>query len=261
MKLNIFHFALTALLCCSLASCDKSGDSGNPEIDFGIYAGTGSWDISVAAVNAAACSSGFSAELFNENDLFKDGLSRYRAVILPGGNPPEMASAIGDVGRSRVKNFVQFGGGLIALGGGAAICDTMRGANPGIGLFPGQASWPVDRIAAFPELIMTDITRTNSDHDISAGSKPRYWTLYRWGPEFLTNDPSVAILYRYEVTGSPAAVAFYQNAGRVFLCGCQLEIEENSRRDGSDFGSEWNDPDSEWDLLENAMYYCLTQTF
>jgi len=259
-KTAVLKYFLTLPLTWILLDCDTQNISGNNSIDFGIYAGTGSWNTSAVAVAAAVCSSGFSAEFFYDNEIFRNAITKYRAIILPGGDPSQMSAVMDASGRNKLKDFVLFGGGLIALGGGAAICDTGVFA-AGIDVFPGRSRWPVERIVGYPDLAMTDITQENTGHEILSGLRPRYWTLYRWGPEFLTNDPGVTALYRYELTGTPAAVAFTREAGRVFLCGCQLEIEENSPRDGTDFGSEWNDSDSEWDILQNAMFWCLGQVF
>jgi len=245
------------------AAAMPTGCSGGPRapatrVDIGVYTGRGAWDASVTAVQAAAGQFGYSVEGFDEGELFDGGLDRYLVVVIPGGDPREFSNNFGTIGRSRIKRFVEYGGGLVCLGGGAAAVDSDSGMYPGVGIFPGDARWPVDRIAPYPEYTLTDISRVDPRHLVSRDARDRYWTLYRWGPEFVSIDPNaVDVLYVYELTTTPAVVAFNYGAGRVFLSGCQMEIEEGDLRDGTDFADELEDPDSEWDLLERAFNFCL----
>lgn len=227
-------------------------------IEVGIFNGSGIWHESVTALTQAVRFAGFEVETFDDVFFFTGNLNRYRMIIWPGGNPREYSSALGSIGLSRIRNYVEFGHGFFGVGGGAAIADSDSGFWAGANLFNGDAVWPVDRIAPYPGEVMTDIFRSDRDHDIGFNSQQQYITLYRWGPEFnIYNPGGISVIYRYAVTGNPAIIAFRYGAGRVVLSGCQLEIEENSDRDSTDFTIEPGDPDSEWDLIEKILFFCV----
>lgn len=237
--------------------CDKDPVSSEDRVDIGIYNGQGVWGESVTAMLQAAEYYGYSSELFEEQAIFDDALDRYLIIVLPGGDPREIAVSIGPVGANRIKNFVMYGGSLLGLGGGAAVVGKDTDLHSGIGLFQGTTRWPVDRIALYPDYTITNILLINPLHRITENLHSHFWTLYRWGPEFIADDPnSIDVLFTYDLTSTPAVIALRYGAGKVFLSGCQLEIEENSDRDGTDFGSELNDPDSEWEMLEPALLFC-----
>ena len=151
---------------------------------------------------------------------------------------------------------------MIGLGGGSAIADSVtypsiEGHFTGIGLFNGIASWPIDLIVAYPNYTLTTILLNNDIHPVGRGGLNHYETLYRDGPQFLVYDFSVNVIYNYITTGTPAGIAFTYSQGRVFLAGFQPEFEENDSRDSTDFGQELHDSDSEWDIIERAVKFCL----
>jgi len=137
------------------------------------------------------------------------------------------------------------------------IADSVTGIYPGIGLFDGVASWPIDLIVAYPNYTLTTIQLNDDTHPIGRESQNHYEALYRDGPQFLSLDYNVSVVYNYITAGTPAAIAFTYSQGRVFLAGFQPEFEENDSRDSTDFGQELHDPDSEWDIIERAVKFCL----
>lgn len=50
---------------------------------------------------------------------------------------------------------------------------------------------------------------------------------------------------------------FEYGAGRVFLSGPHPEIEENSFRAGTSFGEEFDDQDSDWPLMYEAIKWLV----
>jgi len=240
-----------------IVGCNDDNQTGlEGFVDVGIYAGYGAWDVSVIAMLNAVEAAGYEMETFDEDYIFRENLNRYRIIILPGGDPRDYSTAFGSIGSHRIRNYIEFGGGFIGFGGGAAVADADSGQWCGIGLFGGNAVWPVNRIAPYPEYTMTDI-RLLDGHDTSIGSNDYYTTLYRWGPEFHKIDPySVRVIFTYALTDTPAIIVFPYGAGIVVLAGCQLEIEENDDRDGVEFAEELDDPDTEWDLIEEIIVFC-----
>jgi hypothetical protein len=249
-------FLLVVLL--GLTSCDDLTGSGD-RVSVGIYNGAGVWQPSVTAISNLLDFYGLEFEVFNENDLFAEGADRFNSVIIPGGDPRVMITGIGEIGRHKLKNYVMYGGGYIGFGAGAAIADADSGQWQGIGLFRGDANWPVDRVAPYPLTVMTDLHIASYLHPITFESADRYVSMSRWGPEFLAwNYNSIDVLYNYAITNTPAVISFNYGAGKVVLSGCQLEIEEDSDRDGVHSG-DLHDPDSEWALIEQMLRFCLEE--
>ncbi len=256
---KIISTTLIFWLLISGSGCEESTSPYPPLVaDVAVYTDVGSWDVSVMACISALDSSGFTVDTIGIDGILSDRLNEYRALLFPGGNPRDITSGMGPVGRSRIRSFVASGGGFIGLGGGSALADSSSGIWPGIGLFDGQADWPIDVIAVPPEYAITDIALVNPAHPIAADGLTHYQTLYHGGPQFLFPDTAaISTIYNYMATGTPAAVAFEYRAGRVFLAGFQPEIEENDDRDGVNFGEELIDRDSEWGMIEKAVRYCL----
>ncbi len=257
MKRTAWKLLSVIIIAILTAGCAKDPVSNADKVDVGIFNGQGVWSESVTSITQAVRQFGYSYELFQEEVIFEDRLGRYLIIILPGGDPRDLAVSIGPVGYSRITGFVMYGGSLIGLGGGASIVGKDTDQHSGMGILRGSVRWPVDRIALYPDYTITGISLFDPFHNITENLHSYYWTMYRWGPEFIPEDPLAAeALYTYDLTNTPAVIAFKYGAGRVFLSGCQLEFEENSDRDSTDFGAELNDPDSEWELLENALRYC-----
>ena len=260
---NMFRFPkpfiFTFLTLISITSCDDPTSGNQPmTADVAIYTDVGSWDTSVIACMSMLDSSGFTFDTIGIDEILSDRLNEYLILLLPGGNPRDITSGLGPVGRSRIRSFVSSGGGFIGLGGGSALADSSSGIWPGIGLFNGQASWPIETIAVPPHYAITDIELADPYHPVGLEGPTHYQTLYYGGPQFLMSNPlEVDVIFNYVATGNPAAIAFEYRGGRVFLAGFQPEIEENDDRDGVDFGDDLTDPDSEWDMLEKAVKFCL----
>ncbi len=251
----------TFLTLVFLNGCDEDDKNTVDEyIEVGVYAGEGSWDVSVTAVLSALRFFEFQIDTFQSASVFNGDLHKYRVIVFPGGDARVYSSTFGAIGMSNIREYIEFGGSFLGLGGGAAIADSGDGLWRGIGVFAGDAKWPVDRIAPYPEYTLTGIDLVGWDHDVGRGSPNRYTSLYRWGPEFINTVPFASeVIYSYTLTGTPAVVAFDYGAGRVVLSGCQLEIEESGDRDDTDFASQFDDPESEWDIIERAVIFCLSE--
>lgn len=247
----VFSLILTFSSGCDKVQPVNSGEG----IVAGIYTGPGVWDPSVRAMFAALRSFGLPVDSVSASMIVHGDLSRFIMVVFPGGDPHRYSEDLGPIGRGEMRLFVARGGGFLGVGGGAAVADSDSGDWPGLKLFAGDADWPIDVIRPHPEYTLTHVDLFDPQHPIAHAVRDRYYTLYRWGPEF--GFHAADVIFAYEITGSPAAVAFEYGTGRVFLAGFHPEIEENSDRDSTDFGSELDDPESEWELLQSAVQYCL----
>lgn len=227
-----------------------------PPADVGVYGGDGTLDASVRASFAAVADAGFSSDTLTLADIVAGGLDRFRVVLIPGGDAHTYSTDFGPVGRSQLRQWVSSGGGYIGFGGGGAVAASDSGNWPGIGLVSGSALWPLSQIAPYPHLAMTEVVAP--EHRGPVARRIRYQTLYYGGPEFRPTDPSrIFADYNYQLTGTPAALTAEYGFGRIWVAGFQPEIEEGSPRDSTDFGDDFQDPDSEWELIKAALEHCI----
>jgi glutamine amidotransferase-like uncharacterized protein len=248
---------ITIIVTALLVGC--SGDANDKPFiaDVVVYNGPGSWDASVTASIEAVRSAGYSVDTIDASGILKDNLRSYNTVIFPGGDPRDILGSLSSVGRMNVRSFVSSGGGLIGFGGGAAIADSSSGIYPGFGLFTGEADYPVYLINTPPSYTLTTITLNDDTNPVGRNGQSTYQTLYSDGPQFRFTDIFVSVVYNYNTTGTAAGIAFTFSRGRVFLAGFQPEFEENSPRDSTDFGHDLYDSDTEWDIIDRAVKYCL----
>ncbi len=253
-------FKFSLLLGIILLGCmEDEGSKKYTTIDVGVYIGSGVWDASVKATLSALRAQNFSIDTIDIAKIMQDKFYHCRVLLIPGGDPQVYSEALGTVGRDRIRRYVSNGYGFIGFGGGAALAGTDTGAFLGLGLLNTAARWPVSIIAPYPQWVMTSIILREPQHPVGLGFYPRFTALYRWGPDFPSPDASrTTILCEYVVSGTPAAVVSEYGAGSVVLFGFQPEFEEGSPRDSCEFGDDLSDPESEWQLIENAVKYCLS---
>ncbi|GBE30529.1 hypothetical protein BMS3Bbin04_01564 [bacterium BMS3Bbin04] len=265
--INLRTVSLILLLVGSsllLTGCPTGGEDPVDRTDpIGVYNGTGVWSEFAGAVNAALDSLGRDVEYFDESDA-QNGLEGYSMVVFGGGDPRQMASALGFTGRENILHLVESGGGFLGLGGGAYLAaDTMiyngvgSGSSPPIGLFNGQAIGPIETIAPFGTYDMTlvSITDTQFDPDL----KGIIHSLYRGGPAWLIASPPAEEIAHFIQNDQSAGVIFNLGFGRVALLAFHPEIDENNPRDGTTFGDDLVDPESEWFLLRSTTEWCLRE--
>jgi len=193
-------------------------------------------------------------------------LDAYDALCVPGGNMYEYAEDISAAGKDNIQGFIERGGGYIGICGGAyfAAAEVVwRGDQlpmTPLGLFSGRAVGPIKEIFLYPEYGMCQINLLDSEHPITQSEPDSIWVLYYWGPAFNpAPDALVDVLGVYDIGGRPAMLAFDYGRGRVFLSGVHPEIEEDCGRDGVTLGDEFDDQGSDWNLLANAVRWCLRE--
>jgi hypothetical protein len=107
---------------------------------------------------------------------------------------------------------------------------------------------------------MCRVYKTDSIHAIIQNEPDTSWHLYYWGPSLHPNtNIDVTVLLKYGIINMPAAICLEYGAGRVFIIGTHPEIEENSGRDGLNFGDELDDKGSDWDFMKKATRWVLRE--
>ncbi|MCB2213717.1 hypothetical protein KQI52_16530 [bacterium] len=261
---TLMLLVVLALCVLVLAACDENDDGiVDPEGTIAIYNGTGAWPDFAQAVAAALDTLGYDTQFITESDA-QSGLDGFSVVIIGGGEPLEIASALSFTGTAKIRQLVSSGGGFIGLGNGAYLAaDSLvyEGVgslgSPPIGLYEGTAHGPITALAPNEAHSMALVTITNTGFDPElVGSIS---SLYRGGPDFQINSPVYGEIARYVQVSASAGVYFELGFGRVSLLSFHPEIEEDSPSDGTTFGDDLDDPDSELFLIRMMTEWCLRQ--
>jgi len=267
MSLLIQRSVTALLVAAAAAGCDTDKGT-NPKDEssrkVAIYSGRGCWAESITAARKMFEWMGCTVELVSASRINAEGLAGFGAVFIPGGDMYLYAQDISSTGKARIRSFVRGGGGYIGICGGAYFASARVVWRSGqldmepLGIFMGTASGPVDEIAPYPDYGMCTVNIVDQSHPVTKAEPASERILYYWGPTLAPDTGvEVSILGRYEGVDEPAIVAFGYGEGRVFLVGTHPEIEEDSNRDGVDFGDELDDQGSEWDLMKQATLWCL----
>lgn len=235
--------------------------------DIAIYAGRGTWDLSVQALERMFFWMNYTVELIGADYIDTVGLATFRILVIPGGDMYEYAQDISPKGKEIIRTFVQDGGGYIGICGGAYFASeevfwqgNQLPMTP-LGLFAGTATGPIDEITSYPNYTMCKVNIINHDHPVTESERDSEWMLYYWGPALTPNrDANIAILGNYDRGNQTAMLAFDYYKGKVFLVSTHPEIEEDNDRDGVSFGNELDDQGSDWDLMQKAVLWSIKHT-
>jgi len=236
---------------------DKSGD-------VALYSDQGTWDESVQAAEKMFQWMGYTVALVNADYINNRGLYSFSILCIPGGNMYQYGQNISLIGKESIKNFIRNGGGYIGICGGAyfasekVIWQGEQLPMTPLGIFPGTAEGPIKEIVPSRDYGMCKVNIVNSTHPITQSEPDSAWMLYYWGPALMPNENvTITILGKYDIGNLPTMLAFEYDLGRVFLIGTHPEIEEGSDRDGVDFANKLDDKGSDWELMRNAVLWCL----
>lgn len=247
------------------------------EIRVALYNGSGADPQCVLAMTKLFEWMGCNVTTVQAEDIINGYLDNFSVLAWPGGSYPAYWE-VGPEGKLKIQGFISGGGGYMGICAGAWwACDYMvwmadpnypppeyhvEGNESNLDLFPGVARGPIEEITPFHTGTMTRINIVNHTHPIT-DSLPDYMQIMYWGgPHLLPyEDADVTILGTYDVTGTPAIVAFEYGDGRVFLCGPHPEFEEDSDRDGvPPLDPEWSDEGSDWPLLLETMKWLTARS-
>lgn len=232
--------------------------------DVAIYTGSGTWDDGIAAFEKFLDSQRITWEEIGSWDVNnKDLRPLYKAIYMPGGYAASYKIAIKSSGNQHIRDLVNSGGAYIGICAGAYYAADKvdwegRVYDYPLKLFKGRAYGAIDEIIPWKGYTMTKIN-INQQNPINIGQPASYEMLYYGGPAFFPDgSQQIENLATYQNYNNEKAVINYEYGnGRVLLIGPHPEIEENSDRDGSTFGSELYDPDTDWSFLESSVKWVL----
>lgn len=228
---------------------------------FGLYIGLGTWDagkehLKMFLKEHSRSYRTFTATEIRDGELSSSGI---HTLIMPGGESWEYLKELGEEGGGLIKSFVEKGGGYIGICAGAFYATSMREGGAatgpyGIGLLDGTA---YDGTALHTEPFIEGMMDIPSlPHFLMNGLSSQFRIVMFGGPSFHFTPEEAAkkdvqVLSEFQKVHEPAMITLRYGRGKVFLSGPHLEIEE----DRTDWGAEFQDPDSEWPLLERLVNY------
>ena len=252
------------LLLLRLAFPYAADAQGAASVDVAVYMDSGAWEDGVIAFEHFLDWKGLTHLRVDAARVNASSLSaEFRCLYVPGGYSYDYQKKITTRGEQNIRDLVGSGGAYIGICAGAFFAadhvDWEGGNYPyTLGLFKGTAKGALSEIKPWPEYGMTTIT-TNPEHPISRNQPRTLNTMYFGGPAFIP-DPGFEVdtIATWDAAKQQCAIiAFPYGSGRVLLVGPHPEIEENDARDGTVFGTELTDPESEWGLLWRATDWLL----
>lgn len=264
--LLIFLLPLLITNCKGLKESNKSVAEIEKIPTIAIYSDKGTWEDSVKATKKMFQWMGYESKLINADSINKKELDNFKILCIPGGDMYQYAQDISSEGKENIRNFISNGGGYIGICGGSyfaseeVIWQENELPMTPLGIFSGTAEGPINEIVTYPDYSMCEVNIVDSTHPVTKSEPDSVSVLYYWGPVLIPDkDNDINILGRYNKGNQPMMLAFEYGEGRVFLIGTHPEIEENSDRDGVDFGNELDDKSSDWDLMKKATIWCLKE--
>ncbi|MEK6854621.1 MAG: BPL-N domain-containing protein [Nanoarchaeota archaeon] len=239
--------------------------------DFAIYTGSGTWEHSISAFEKFLEWKGMTWEEVSAWDVNNNDLRPlYRGIFMPGGWAYNYKKSIRDSGDQNIRDFVNSGGAYIGMSAGAYYaCDNVRWEGQDypyyLNLFHGDCVGPIEEIAPWPEYVMTTMD-INQQHEANLYEPATEDILYYGEPYFVAyQGQEMQTFASWNVPSNPAAdgasgiIGFNYGQGRALLVGPHPEIEEDSDRDGNNFGEELNDNGSDWPFLWSAVDWLLQE--
>jgi glutamine amidotransferase-like uncharacterized protein len=245
-----------------IPACQKDSDNIEKIADIALFSDYGVEENCVLATKNMFQWMDCTVELVDANYIINEGLKGFSVLCIPGGDMYQYSQVLSSEGIEKIKGFIQDGGAYIGICGGSyfAAERVMWQGNQlpmvSMGLFPGIAQGPIDEI--IPGCTMCKINIVDHNHPITESEPDYEWILYWVGPRFILDESSdISILGRYDIGGYAAILAFEYGLGKVFLIGPHPEFEEDSDRDGVNFNKEYDDQGSDWNLMKEAVLWCL----
>lgn len=239
--------------------------------DFAIYTGSGTWEHSITAFEKFLEWKNLTWEEVSAWDINNNDLRPfYKGIFMPGGWAYNYKKSIRDSGDQHIRDLVADGGAYIGMSAGAYYaCDNVKweGSNYPyyLNLFHGDCVGPIEEIAPWPEYVMTTMS-INQAHPTNIYEPIAEDVLYYGEPYFVPYaEQEMQTLASWNAPTNSAAdkkpgiIGFNYGLGRVLLVGPHPEIEEDSDRDGSNFGDELDDMGSDWPFLWTAVDWSLRE--
>lgn len=230
---------------------------GNLPTQIWLYEGPGTWDTGRKHLKLFFQQYGYTWQSLTPERI-KNGSWKpepTQLLLMPGGQSWTYLEDLSEQGAEEIKKFLSLGGSYLGICAGAFYATSNREGGKktgpyGIGLLDGVA---YDGTA----LGTSPFKDGMLDFWILSLQKVMRMVLFG-GPSFRYSsqeeqEKQVQVLARFPTIQEPAIVRLDFGSGRVALSGPHLEIEENLE----DWGPEFNDPESDWPLLNTLIQELL----
>ncbi|MHA1908207.1 MAG: BPL-N domain-containing protein [Candidatus Thorarchaeota archaeon] len=171
-----------------------------------------------------------------------DVLTDFDILVVPGGSESTASSELDSEGRQKIKDFVAGGGSYFGICGGATFgANYLRFLNG----FMSQLTEPGGII----HMTTMHVNQSSTGPDLS--DCPENVTTMYYGSQYFVPRAGFTVhtIATYDYNGEAGMIAFEHQNGTVFLSSPHPEYEESDDRDDTTFGSGYDDPESEWDIL------------
>lgn len=176
------------------------------------------------------------------DQIQSDVLYEYDILVVPGGSETTCNNELDTEGKEKLKDFVATGGSYFGICGGATFgANFMHFLNGSMR----QVLEPVEVI----HMTTMHINQSSTGPDLS--DCPENVTTMYYGSQYFVPDEGFPVhtVATYDYNDRAGMIAFEYQNGTVFLSSPHPEYEEGSDRDGTTFQDEFDDPESEWDIL------------
>ncbi|MFW9979688.1 MAG: BPL-N domain-containing protein [Candidatus Thorarchaeota archaeon] len=255
---RLLAFLLLTILCLtSLSQNPCAAQSENDDlagVNVAIYGGSGVMFSSRRALEKMFEWMNASVSIITSLQIKNGSLDDYDILVVPGGSESTASSELDTEGRQIVKDFVKRGGSYFGICGGATF-----GARH-LGFFSGFM-YAVNEPGSTIHLTTMHINQTCNGPNLSAFPE-NFSTMYYASQYFAPRIGfAVHTIATYDHNGGAGMVAFEYENGSVFLSSPHPEYEEMNDRDDTDFGSDLDDPDSEWELLLEVSKWLIEASY
>jgi len=190
--------------------------------------------------------------IFNTTELLNGCLWACEILAVPEGLGPITEYVLGDDGLQVIREWVALGGSYIGVRGSAAMAmngSYFEGSTTTFDLaLVNGTSYEVEELDPL-QMINVSINRDSTGPDLS-DMPVNQSVLFRTGRYFVPSErQEIICIANYTHNNQPAMIAAEYGEGNLFLSSPHFEYEENGDRDGTDYMSGYDDPDSEWPML------------
>ena len=246
---SIQHDTVMANHAIAESRSDLSG------LNVAVYFGTGLSAVEasrIALVNMYKWMNASTVEILNDTEIQNGALWDYDILAMPGGNPISYSIRLGTEGSNAIREWVYSGGSYFGVCGGAIFAcrvATFDGEDyyyP-LKLFNGSCLGPLGTLGGMATININNTCEGPDLANLSATNE----ILYQGGGYYVPDEgQNMYTIATYDYSPVPAMIAATYGNGTFCLSAPHPEYEENDTRDGTDkWDDDYNDPDSEWDLM------------
>ena len=195
----------------------------------GVYADAGVWPLGAHSVVASLEVSGFAVEVLDWNRLHRSDLTRYHAVVFPGGYSYFQQISAGHRGLDAVRDYVEQGGRFMGICAGAFLAakdvqwEGKQYPYPLV-LFDGVAEGSIKELAAWPGRGSAKLAVTDAGKSLGISAIENKEIYYQGGCRFTGGSKITSLATYFDGTSAIIQRPFGRNGnGIVVLTGVHFE--------------------------------------